>query len=85
MTQPSGDQSSSSPSSSSKKAPALKVLDVVQFTRHDVITGSDHTDLGVVVDVDANGGPAVIRPLAAHHHTDVDPANCQVLTAADVG
>lgn len=83
MTQPSGESSSSS--SSSKKAPAVKVLDVVQFTRHDPITGSDHTDLGVVVDVDSNGGPLVVRPLAAFHHTDVDPANVQVLTAADVG
>lgn len=84
MTTPT-DQSSSSSSSSAKKAPAVKVLDVVQFTRHDTITGSDHTDLGVVVDVDSGGGPLVVRPLAAHHHTDVDPANVQVLTPADVG
>lgn len=82
MTQPS--EQSSSSSSSSKKAPSVKVLDVVEFTRHDPITGSDHTDVGVVVDVDANGGPLVVRPLAAHHHTDVDPAKVQVLTASDV-
>jgi hypothetical protein len=83
VTQPS--EQPSSPSSSSKKAPSVKVLDVVQFTRHDPITGHDHTDVGVVVDVDANGGPLVVRPLAAHHHTDVDPANVQVLAAGDVG
>lgn len=83
MTAP-NDQGSSGSGSSSKKAPAVKVLDVVQFTRHDPITGHDHTDVGVVVDVDEGGGPLVVRPLAGYHHTDVDPGNVQVLTASDV-
>jgi hypothetical protein len=85
VTQPNPeDAKAAAEKAAAAKKSTVKVLDVVEFTRHDPITGHDHTDVGVVVDVDADGGPLVVRPLAAYHHTDVDPANVQVLTANDV-
>jgi hypothetical protein len=88
MTQPTPSDldpaaNSSSGSSSKAKAPAVKVLDVVEYTHHDLITGHEVTHVGVVVRADKDDQTVAVRPLA-HHYLEVDPANVTPLAAADV-
>lgn len=85
MTEPSGGgqgggNSGAKPSGS--KA-AVKLLDVVEFTHHDVLTGGDHTGIGVVVRAPGKDDPTVaVRPLAHFHH-EVPVADVAALSAAD--
>lgn len=65
------------------KAPAVKLLDVVEFTHPDVLTGGDHTGVGVVVRAPGKDDQTVaVRPLAHFHH-EVALANVAALSAAD--
>jgi hypothetical protein len=65
------------------KAPAPKLLDVVEFVHRDVITGGDLTGIGVVVRAPEKDDQTVaVRPLAHFHH-EVTLANVTALSAAD--
>jgi hypothetical protein len=66
------------------KAPAARVLDVVEYTHRDLITGHEVTAVGVVVRAEKDDRTVAVRPLA-HHHLEVDPANVTPLSATDVG
>jgi hypothetical protein len=61
---------------------APKLLDVVKFTHHDVITGRDFEAIGVVVRSDKDDRTVAVRALEHHYH-EVDPANASVLNPAD--
>jgi hypothetical protein len=67
---------------SSAKAPAVKLLDVVKFTHHDIITGRDVDKIGLVVRADKDDPTVAVRPLEHHFH-EVDPAELSVINAAD--
>jgi hypothetical protein len=71
-------------SSSSRKRPAAAVLDVVEFTHVDVVTGDEVTGVGVLVRADKDDATYAVRPLAAHY-LEVDPGKVTPLTASDVG
>jgi hypothetical protein len=62
-------------------APAsADLLAVVAFDRHDPVTGTDRTVVGVVVDTDDQG--LTVRPLADHHFR-VSRDAVSVVTAED--
>lgn len=87
MTQPNpnegqGETGGSRSSGSPAKAP--KLLDVVKFTHHDIITGRDVDAIGVVVRSDKDDRTVAVRALEHHYH-EVDPAKASVLNAADFG
>lgn len=65
-----------------KAAKAVKLLDVVKFTHHDIITGRDIDKIGVVVRSDKDDPTVAVRPLEHHFH-EVDPAELSVINAAD--
>lgn len=83
MTQPNpdqGQQGQESSSSSNRKAPKVKVTDVVSYVHRDHILGLEHDELGVVTEV---GDVLQVRPLAGHY-VQVDPADVTVVSADDV-
>lgn len=82
MTQPNpGDQAAAEKAAAEKAKAAVKVGDVVSYTRTDPLTGALEQLIGVVVRVAEKGIAHLIRPLAHYAH-EVDPAD---VTAADSG
>lgn len=88
MTQPNQDPNASSSSSGgsgdgkgkSGKPATVNPLDVVTYTHHDPVFGTEHRAVGVVVAVDT--GAVTIRPLA-HHHVQVDASAVTATLTAD--
>lgn len=81
--QPNEGESGAGRSGQPAKAAAVKLLDVVKFTHHDVITGRDVDKIGVVVRADKDDPTVAVRPLEHHYH-EVDPGELSVINAADV-
>lgn len=83
MTQPNPNDGQGDPNAGKHgKAPAVKLLDVVKFPHHDIITGRDTEKIGVVVRSEKDAPTVAVRALEHHYH-EVDPAELSVITAAD--
>ncbi len=83
MTQPNPDQGNQGDSKPAPKPASVKVLDVVEYLHHDLLTGRDVTHVGVVVRADKGDQTAAVRPLS-HHHLEVGLADITPISADEI-
>lgn len=85
MTQPNSNDGQGDPNAGKpgSKAPAVKLLDVVEFAHSDVVTGEDITGIGVVVRAGKDAQTVAVRPLAHYYH-EVALADVAAISADDL-